>query len=111
MSGGCTCLELRDVGIGGTQYAYNYHADTADMNGRTISAFSTDVGQKMRKDCKGCSYRDFSYFYYYGTDDYAHEWVLAAFAKMNTDFDNGNAGLSSYGNDGRREVIQKGWLT
>lgn len=100
-----------DVSIGGTQYAYNYDPDSEKKNGRTISGFSTSTREKMRTDCKGCPYKDFRYFYdYYGTDDYAHDWVMAAFAGESTHFDNGNADFSKYGTDGKREAIKKGTI-
>ena len=63
----------------------------------------------MLKGCPGCPYKDFKYFYdYYGTPDYAHQWIEAAFDGESTNFRNGNADFSRYGFEGRQQVIQKG---
>jgi len=63
----------------------------------------------MLKGCPGCPYKDFKYFYdYYGTPDYAHQWIEAAFDGESTKFRNGNADFGKYGFVGRQQVIQKG---
>jgi hypothetical protein len=63
----------------------------------------------MLAGCPGCPYKDFKYFYdYYGTHDYAHQWVEAAFDATSTSFTNGNADFSLYGYDGREQAIKKG---
>ena len=63
----------------------------------------------MLKGCPGCPYTDFKYFNdYYGTPDYAHQWVEAAFAGESTKFSRGNADFSKYGFDGREQAIKKG---
>lgn len=63
----------------------------------------------MLKGCLGCPYKDFKYFYdYYGTPDYAHQWIEAAFDGESTNFRNGNADFGKYGFVGRQQVIQKG---
>ncbi|KAL3938377.1 MAG: hypothetical protein SGBAC_006696 [Bacillariaceae sp.] len=98
-----------DLDISGTQYAYIYNPASDNKNGRTIAGFSTQAGSKMRQDCLGCPYIDFSYFYnYYGADDYGHQWVTAAFDGTATSFKNGNADFSKYGFDGRVEAVKKG---
>jgi len=98
-----------DITVDGKAYAYTYVVETDNDNGRTIAGFSTGAGPKMRTDCKGCPYDDFSYFYnYYGTDDYAHEWVTAAFESRQTAFSRGKADFSRYDFAGREQVIKKG---
>ena len=105
---GCFAAE-GDFDISGTQYAYVYNMGADNKNGRTIAGFSTEAGDKMGLNCPGCPYTDFAYFEkYYGADDYAHQWVTAAFAGESTSFDNGNADFSQYGFDGRVEAVKKG---
>lgn len=71
--------------------------------------FSTSADTTMLAGCPGCPYKDFKYFYdYYGTHDYAHQWVEAAFDATSTSFTNGNADFSLYGYDGREQAIKKG---
>ena len=71
--------------------------------------FSKDADDKMLSGCPGCPYTDFKYFYdYYGTSEYAHQWVEAAFAGESTKFSRGNADFSRYGLDGREQAIKKG---
>jgi hypothetical protein len=71
--------------------------------------FSKDADENMLSGCPGCPYTDFKYFYdYYGTSEYAHQWVEAAFAGESTKFSRGNADFSRYGLDGREQAIKKG---
>ena len=71
--------------------------------------FSKGAEDKMLKGCPGCPYTDFKYFNdYYGTPDYAHQWVEAAFAGESTKFSRGNADFSKFGFDGREQAIKKG---
>ena len=71
--------------------------------------FSKGAEDKMLKGCPGCPYPDFKYFNdYYGTPDYAHQWVEAAFAGESTKFSRGNADFSKFGFDGREQAIKKG---
>ena len=52
-------------------------------------------------DCPGCPYKTYEkYFDYYGKEDYANQWVLAAFNKGSTNFSKGNANFGSYTSDG-----------
>jgi hypothetical protein len=104
------CLaEEGTLTIGGNEHSYTYKPATDNNNGRTMSGFSTGAGEKMRTNCKGCPYPDFEYFYnYYGTDDYADQWVNAAFDGTSTQFRNGNADFSRYSLDGKEQVIKKG---
>lgn len=63
----------------------------------------------MRTGCSGCPYTDFMYFYnYYGVDDYAHQFVEAAFEGSDTRFMNGNVDFSTYGLVGREEAVEGG---
>jgi len=62
----------------------------------------------MRLNCLGCPYKDFMYFYdYYGTDEYAHQFVEAAFEGTKTQFTNGNADFSLYSFMGKEQIIKK----
>jgi hypothetical protein len=73
------------------------------------AGFSTKAKEQNLEGCPGCPYKDFSYFYdYYGTHDYAHQWVEAAFAGVATTFSNGNADFSKYTLVGREQAIKKG---
>ncbi|KAL7523781.1 hypothetical protein ACHAXR_000329, partial [Thalassiosira sp. AJA248-18] len=97
-----------DLTIGGQQYSYVYEVGKDNKNGRTIAGFSTGAREKMLT-CTNCPYTDFNYFYnYYGTDDYADQWVQAAFAGESTNFKNGNADFSRYSLEGKEQVIKKG---
>lgn len=76
---------------------------------KNSAKFSTKADVQQLAECPGCPYKDFSYFYeYYGTHDYAHQWVEAAFAAVATQFTNGNADFSKYTYVGREQVIKKG---
>lgn len=96
--------------IDGTEYPYTYDPATENKNGRTLQGFSTQAEDKMKLGCKGCPYVDFTYFdNYYGTPDYADQWVTAAFENKATDFTNGNADFTVYDDKvGKVEVIKKG---
>jgi hypothetical protein len=106
------CFEANGVmGIDGVEYGYVYDLLTDNNNGRTIAGFSTGAGAKMRTDCPGCPYDDFSYFYnYYGVDNYADEWVMAALNGESTGFSRGNADFSQYGFTGRKGTKDKYFL-
>eukprot|EP00581_Thalassiosira_minuscula_P007471 CAMPEP_0183710558 /NCGR_PEP_ID=MMETSP0737-20130205/6262_1 /TAXON_ID=385413 /ORGANISM="Thalassiosira miniscula, Strain CCMP1093" /LENGTH=547 /DNA_ID=CAMNT_0025938857 /DNA_START=120 /DNA_END=1763 /DNA_ORIENTATION=+ len=102
-------IDQGELTIGGKPYTYLYDVAKENKNGRTISGFSEQAKDKMHTGCTGCPYTDFMYYYnYYGTDDYAHQWVEAAFDGGRTSFSNGNADFSKYGFDGKVEVIKKG---
>jgi len=96
------------ITIGSDTMSYTYTPADENKNGRTIAGFSTGARDKMRLTCKGCPYTDFKYFYdYYGTDEYAHELVEAAFEGKKTQFSNGNADFSQYDYIGKEEFIKK----
>jgi hypothetical protein len=70
-------------------------------NGRTIAGFSTGAGKKMLGDPvagTGNKIRDYPDFLkfkaYYGKDDYADHWVMAALGGTATNFTNGNIDFS-----------------
>jgi len=95
--------------IGDTEQAYVYDVATDNRNARTIAGFSTGAEKKMKTDCKGCPYSDYEDFYnYYGTGDYAHQWVEAAFEGTQTSFSRGGADFRQYGLEGREQAIKKG---
>jgi len=104
------CLEeAGSISAGGSSYSYTYTVDEDNNNGRTIAGFSTSAQDKQYDGCPGCPYAEYKKFYdYYGEFDYAHQWVTAAFAGTNTNFNNGNADFSKYGFTGREQVIKKG---
>jgi len=89
--------------IGDVEHAYSYDPVLNNSNDRTIAKFSTGAGDKMS------SYTDYKYFKdYYGEEDYAHQWVEAAFEKTSTQFSNGNADFARYDFEGREQAIKKG---
>jgi len=45
---------------------------------------------------------------YYGSSDYANEYIMAGFANGATSFTNGNSDFSSFGPIGQREIVKKG---
>mmetsp|Transcript_12624 Transcript_12624/g.27266 ORF Transcript_12624/g.27266 Transcript_12624/m.27266 type:complete len:523 (-) Transcript_12624:90-1658(-) len=95
--------------IDGKEQSYVYDVATDNKADRTIAGFSTGAEKKMRNGCKGCPYPDFMDFYnYYGTDDYAHQWVEAAFEGTQTPFNRGGADFRQYGLEGREQAIKKG---
>jgi len=99
-----------DLKIGGRDYYYNYDPATNNRNGRTIASFSegTNAQDEIHLNCKGCPYKDFMYFYnYYGTGEYAHQFVEAAFEGTKTQFTNGNADFSHYSFMGKEQFIKK----
>jgi hypothetical protein len=99
---GCFATEGTFI-IGSDTYEYTYDVKTQNKNARTIQGFSTAAGSKME------GYVDFEKFKtYYGVSDYADQWVLAAFDKARTDFNNGDANFGLYGLAGQKEVIKKG---
>jgi hypothetical protein len=106
------CFEADGImWIGGVEYGYVYNPLTDNNNGRTLAGFSTGAGGKMRTDCPGCPYTDFSYFYdYYGMDNYADEWVTSALNGESTGFSRGNADFSQYGFTGRAGTEDKRFL-
>jgi len=79
-----------------------------NFNGRTIQQFSTEAKDKMM-DCPGCPYKTYQKFFnYYGVDDYANQWILAAFNRGTTSFVKGRADFTKYSFDGISESVQKG---
>eukprot|EP00984_Skeletonema_dohrnii_P004219 scaffold1490_cov121-Skeletonema_dohrnii-CCMP3373.AAC.2 len=105
---GCFADGENTINIGGEVYTYTYTAATENKNGRTIAGFSTQLEDKL-KNGPGAPYADFEYFRkYYGTSDYADQWVNAAFEGGRTSFTNGNADFSQYGMEGREQIIKKG---
>jgi hypothetical protein len=88
-----------DLTIGGESLAYTH--DYAQVsNGRTIAGFSTAADTKMSGWPTFQKFRRF-----YGSPDYAHQWVTAAFD--GTSYGN-FADFSQYGFDGRTQAIKKG---
>lgn len=81
---------------------YDYNMLTQNKNDRTLQRFSTDASQKM-KPCPHCDfYTDFfRFFQFYGVDDYAHQWTLAALTGKRTVFDSSTADFAKVPLDGR----------
>jgi len=91
------------------EYEYSYDPLTANRNARSLEKFSTEAQIKMYQCGPGCPIVEYEKFYsYYGTFDYAHQWVTAAFDKRSTPFTNGNADFARFGYLGREEAIKKG---
>jgi len=92
---------------------YTYTLPTAleaNSNERTLQGFATAVGPKMLFCDDGCPEINASYFMdYYGVADFGDQWVQAAFDRIPTNFDNGNANFATeYDGIGFVEVIKKG---
>ena len=74
-----------------------------------FSSFYSSAGLSTKAGAKMTGEPHFTYFVdYYGSDDYAHRWVEAAFAGSAIGFDNGDADFSLYGILGRLQGIKKG---
>lgn len=92
---------------------YTYDVATNNDNARTIQGFSTDADTRFRPDWPASTtplplFPDMQKFVnYYGTVNYADEYIQAAFSKTSTNFLNGNARFNDYGFDGRVEAIEK----
>jgi len=102
-------LDRGSVRIGSADHSYTYNPLTHNNNGRTLQGFSSDVQSKMIECSTGCPFTEAQMFVkYYGQPNYGDEWILSAFGRRETDFKNGNADFSLYGDDGLGEVIKKG---
>jgi hypothetical protein len=87
--------------IDGKQHGYTYNPLTNNGNERFLQKFSTSA-QDLMYECEECPYKTYQKYYdYYGTFDYANQWVLAAFEGKSTSFARGNADFSKYGFPGR----------
>ena len=74
-----------------------------------FSSFYTSAGLSTKAGAKMTSEPHFTYLVdYYGSGNYAHRWVEAAFAGSAIGFDNGDANFSLYGILGRLQGIKKG---
>mmetsp|Transcript_27300 Transcript_27300/g.63391 ORF Transcript_27300/g.63391 Transcript_27300/m.63391 type:complete len:653 (+) Transcript_27300:846-2804(+) len=98
------------AGIGAM--AYSYDPLTENLNGRTLQGFSTQARDKMLECNPGCPQPEFVKFNnYYDATDYGNQWVLAAFMKTATSFNNFNIDFSVGDASDfafRAEVIKKG---
>merc|ERR1712176_842013 len=92
---------------GKNEISYSYDPLVNNVAKRTIQGFSTSAKNKMA-ECANCPYPMYEKYYnYYGQYDYANQIVLAAFAGSKTNFDNFNNEFSTYGYDGKEQVIKK----
>ena len=97
------------LSIDGLDYTYTYEIVGGNKSGRHLAGFSTSADEKQLSGCPGCPYKEFKKFYdYYGTSEYAHEYVTAALDGTATNFQNGDADFSKYGIDGRTQGAKKG---
>jgi hypothetical protein len=86
---------------GATPIQYEYDHQIHNYNEQTIARLSLDA-KDMMHDCATCPYLTYDKFYnYYGEFDYAHQWVVSAFDRNETDFKLGNGDFSKYGDLGR----------
>lgn len=82
--------------------SYSYDPLVDNYSDQSLARLSTDASDMMETCNEGCPYVDFKKFRdYYGTGDYAHRWIMAAFDGNTTEFSNGNADFGSYGTEGR----------
>lgn len=102
--------ELKLIGSSDT-VAYTTVVNT---NARTIQGFSLDADTRFRPvsadgEARKPYFPDFLKFVnYYGTFDYADEWITAAFTGGQTNFDNGDGDFTSLDEQGLLQVAQKG---
>jgi hypothetical protein len=69
---------------------------------RTIQSFSKGLELKKGPVKHQASFPVLKKFVdYYGSETYADDWLQAVFSGGSTDFKNGNADFSAYGNDSR----------
>eukprot|EP00977_Amphora_coffeiformis_P009542 scaffold2204_cov166-Amphora_coffeaeformis.AAC.2 len=91
--------------------SYEYKVDENNINGRTVADLSTLAHSRMRPSPDADFFQVFQPFVdYYGTADYAHEIINAAFHDGSTHFLNGNFRdyLSDTAYEARLEIIDKG---
>merc|ERR1719491_479226 len=109
-TGGCLqesgVLNIFSVG----EVSYTYSIENNNKSGRSFGGMSTQADSMMDTCAGGCPYSEFSKFKkYYGQEAYADEWISAAFEGRSTNFPGmGGADFSTYGYDGRTQVIMKG---
>jgi len=85
-------------GIGSVDYTYSVADD--NKNGRSFGGWSETADSTLGNE---------KFEKYYGQADYINEWVTAAFEGRATNFPGlGGADFSTYGYDGRNQVIMKG---
>lgn len=102
------CLVSLDLNTGGSAsltdgeniFMYNGASNT---NARTLQGFSTGAPSKMAGEVNAGFFKK-----YYGSYDFADEWVQKILTQGETDFTNGNADFSLYGIAGWTECFKKG---
>jgi len=108
-SDGCLYFE-GELNNGSSSFSYTLpSALEANTNKRTLQGFATAVGDKMLFCDNGCPEINASYFMdYYGVPNFGDEWVQAAFDRVPTNFNNGNANFATeYDSIGYVESIKK----
>jgi hypothetical protein len=84
----------------GVKFNYSYSVRHDNVNHRTLQSLSTKAKDTMRS-CPSCDYHsDYQKFVdYYGDEDYADKWVLAASYELATEFSSGrgNANFTGLG--------------
>ena len=96
---------ILEATISGVKEEYTYEFDPIydNKNGRTIKGFSSQLIEEMIDFI--LEYPDLKHAVdYYGTINYANEWIEAAFDKRPTTFERGAANFASYGHVGRGGV-------
>jgi len=84
------------------EYEYTYNVGKDNTNERTLQGFSTAAPEKMAGERNADFYKN-----YYGSLDFADQWIQAAFASGKTNFENGNADFGLYTTIGRHECVKK----
>ena len=100
-----------DILIGTTTFSYSGYKSADDTyNGRTIQGFSTSADTKMRGNNDNDPYFPVfqKFFDYYGSYNYADEWIINAFYGGTTTFTNGDGDFSKYTFTGKGECAMKG---
>ena len=112
LTNGCFAESGRLVVAGVSQNInYTYSILEDNLNEISFQKLSADKKYATTYWCKNCNSADFTAFFkYYGIYGYAHEFVRAATSGTKTDFDNGDADFSKFGEVGRNEAFAMGVL-
>jgi len=94
------------ITIGDSDYMYTYDPATDNNAARTIQGFSTKAGDKMEDDGTHPEYQKTKT--YYGTSDWADQWISNALDGTKYTYTMGVADFSKYGLTGRKEAVKKG---
>lgn len=98
------------VMVGDETLSYSYDVTTDNMNGRTLSGFSTAAEAKMYRCGDACPYSEYEKYYnYYKAFDYSDRYVLGAIDQQKVMFANNGKDFSRWNSVvARGEAAKKG---